>query len=267
MAKNQIAVTIFTQLLVISITTLLLYWLIKLRGGCAFTSEDKMKIFNVSFPFNVTIERIARQHVMLTGLDAFKGKMLVGIATFLFPGAESTTRERIAPWHVFFGVVIFSMAILSAETGLTEKFIFQKLQKGHEALACYNSQISQLLAFVMAGERSSYRMSAFPVTILGHLLVVSITTLLLVWLIKLREGFAFTSEMKIKIFNLHPLLTVLGFVVFSGEVSVETGITEKFMFQHLGKVPEALVINFIGLLILLFGVTVGLSVVFPLRRK
>lgn len=79
----------------------------------------------------------------------------------MFPGAEPATRARVAPWHILFGVIIFLMAI----------------------------------------------------------------------------------------------------------VSVETGITEKFMFQHLGKGQEALVINFIGLLILLFGVTVGLSVVFPLRRK
>ena len=78
----------------------------------------------------------------------------------MFPGAEPATRARVAPWHILFGVIIFLMAI----------------------------------------------------------------------------------------------------------VSVETGITEKFMYQHLMKGQEALVINFIGLLILLFGVTVGLSVVFPLRK-
>lgn len=77
--------------------------------------------------------------------------MLVGIATFLFPGAESTTRERIAPWHVFFGVVIFSMAILSAETGLTEKFIFQKLQEGHEALVVNFTGLLLLVFGIVVG--------------------------------------------------------------------------------------------------------------------
>lgn len=59
--------------------------------------------------------------------------MLLGFVTFLFPGATSATRARFAPWHVLAGVVIFLMLIVTAETGLMEKFIFQKLEKGHEA--------------------------------------------------------------------------------------------------------------------------------------
>ncbi|KAI3744207.1 hypothetical protein L1987_57284 [Smallanthus sonchifolius] len=72
----------------------------------------------------------------------------------------------------------------------------------------------------MANDRSSYRMSAFPVTVFSHLLVISIAALMLYWLIKLREGVAFTSNVKIKIFNLHPLFTVLGFIIFSGEAII-----------------------------------------------
>ncbi|KAI7727133.1 hypothetical protein M8C21_008085, partial [Ambrosia artemisiifolia] len=61
-------------------------------------------------------------------------KLLLGFVTFLFPGGKSETRARLAPWHVFFGLVIFAMAIVTAETGITEKFIFQKLKHGQEAL-------------------------------------------------------------------------------------------------------------------------------------
>ncbi|XP_024987890.1 probable ascorbate-specific transmembrane electron transporter 1 [Cynara cardunculus var. scolymus] len=224
----------------------------------------------------------------------------------------------------------------------------------------------------MANHRSSDRTSALPVIVftLTHLLVVSIAALVLVWLMRFREGFAFTSQIKAKIFNLHPLLMVLGFIVFSGEamityksipasrqalklihlmlhlialasgilgvyavfkfhnelhiphmytlhswiglsticlfgfqllfgffsflfpgaesatrariapwhvffgvviffmaiVSAETGLTEKFYFQRLKRGQEALIVNFIGLLLLLSGITVSLIVVLPLRR-
>ncbi|KVH97446.1 cytochrome b561, eukaryote [Cynara cardunculus var. scolymus] len=55
----------------------------------------------------------------------------------------------------------------------------------------------------MANHRSSDRTSALPVIVftLTHLLVVSIAALVLVWLMRFREGFAFTSQIKAKIFN------------------------------------------------------------------
>lgn len=60
--------------------------------------------------------------------------MILGFVTFLFPGAESATRARFSPWHVSAGVLIFFMAIVTTETGLIEKFIFQQLKRGQEAL-------------------------------------------------------------------------------------------------------------------------------------
>nr|XP_043620062.1 probable ascorbate-specific transmembrane electron transporter 1 [Erigeron canadensis] len=222
----------------------------------------------------------------------------------------------------------------------------------------------------MAKGGSSFHMSAVPVTIFAHLLVISIAALTLAWLIKFREGFAFKSQSnKAKIFNLHPLLMILGFVLFSGEaiimykavpakrraqklmhlilhfialvagiigvyavfkfhsevgiihmytlhswiglsticlfglqwllgffsfwypraepmkrarmlpwhaffgmviffmtiVTAETGLTQKFLFQGLRRSQEALIVNFTGLLILLFGISVGLIVILPRR--
>ncbi|KAI3497981.1 hypothetical protein L1887_33653 [Cichorium endivia] len=64
----------------------------------------------------------------------FGVQLIVGFVTFLFPGVESATRAKFAPWHVFSGVVIFFLGIVTAETGLIEKFIFQKLKRGQEAL-------------------------------------------------------------------------------------------------------------------------------------
>ncbi|KAG2538851.1 hypothetical protein PVAP13_9NG431100 [Panicum virgatum] len=48
---------------------------------------------------------------------------LVAFVCFLFPGAAMTMRADYAPWHIFFGIVIFLMAILTTETGLA-KFVF-----------------------------------------------------------------------------------------------------------------------------------------------
>ncbi|KAI3764021.1 hypothetical protein L2E82_14021 [Cichorium intybus] len=219
----------------------------------------------------------------------------------------------------------------------------------------------------MEKNRSSYPMLALPV----QLLVISIAALVLYWLTSFREGFALSSSTKMKIFNLHPLLMLLGFIIFSGEamiaykaipgprkavkiihlalhlialatgifgvyavfkfhdelkiphmytlhswigmstmclfgiqlimgfvtflfpgaelatrakfapwhvfsgvvifflgiVTTETGLMEKFIFQKLKRGQEALMVNFIGLLVLLFGISVTIIAVLPLRRK
>lgn len=62
-----------------------------------------------------------------------------------------------------------------------------------------------------------FQVRATPITILAHLLFIAITTLVLVWLLLFREGVAFNSSNKIKIFNLHPLLMVIGFILVGGE--------------------------------------------------
>ncbi|ESR61337.1 hypothetical protein CICLE_v10017511mg [Citrus x clementina] len=200
----------------------------------------------------------------------------------------------------------------------------------------------------MAPRKSSYQVSAAPVTIFAHLLVVAVTVLLLVWLVDKREGLAFKSDNQLKIFNvrslkqLHPLLMIIGFVLIGGEAllagvigiyavfkfhhesglpnmftlhswlgmiticlyglqwllaffsyvfpgaemsargsflpwhsffglvifflaicTAETGLVQKFTFLGLFRDQEALIVNFTGLLILLFGISVGLTVVLP----
>ncbi|PPS10984.1 hypothetical protein GOBAR_AA09655 [Gossypium barbadense] len=76
----------------------------------------------------------------------------------------------------------------------------------------------------MAPKSRSYQISATPVTVFGHLLFIAVTTLVIVWLLKFREGLAFESANKFKIFNLppshlqlHPLLMVIGFILIAGE--------------------------------------------------
>ncbi|XP_016478533.1 ascorbate-specific transmembrane electron transporter 1-like [Nicotiana tabacum] len=59
---------------------------------------------------------------------------IVSLLVFFFPGAQNWRRARLAPWHVLYGIAVFFMGIVSAETGLIQKFIALGLQKGQEAL-------------------------------------------------------------------------------------------------------------------------------------
>ncbi|XP_030468108.1 probable ascorbate-specific transmembrane electron transporter 1 [Syzygium oleosum] len=63
----------------------------------------------------------------------------------------------------------------------------------------------------------SFQLSAAPATVLAHLLVIAVATLVLVWLLKFQDGVALSSHNKQKIFNLHPLLMVIGFILVGGE--------------------------------------------------
>ncbi|XP_077234583.1 putative ascorbate-specific transmembrane electron transporter 1 [Tasmannia lanceolata] len=64
---------------------------------------------------------------------------------------------------------------------------------------------------------SSFLITATPVTVIAHLLGITIITLVLVWVLHFRGGLALESHNKQKIFNMHPFLMLIGFIFFSGE--------------------------------------------------
>ncbi|KAK3040708.1 hypothetical protein RJ639_027998 [Escallonia herrerae] len=83
--------------------------------------------------------RIANMYTLhswfgMSTICLFGLQWLLAFFSFWFPGAESSTRAKLAPWHIFLGIVIFLMAILSAETGLVERFSFLQLGRTQEAL-------------------------------------------------------------------------------------------------------------------------------------
>ncbi|XP_062152645.1 transmembrane ascorbate ferrireductase 2-like [Alnus glutinosa] len=47
-----------------------------------------------------------------------------GFATFWYPGGSRNSRVTLLPWHVFFGVYIYALAIATATTGILEKATF-----------------------------------------------------------------------------------------------------------------------------------------------
>jgi len=47
-----------------------------------------------------------------------------GFWCFLYPGAAEQYRQTLAPYHVFFGISIFVLAVATAVLGFCEKIIF-----------------------------------------------------------------------------------------------------------------------------------------------
>lgn len=43
---------------------------------------------------------------------------MLGFFAYCFPGAEMSARATLLPWHTFVGMVIFLLAVVTAETGL-----------------------------------------------------------------------------------------------------------------------------------------------------
>uniref|UniRef100_A0A7C8YXA2 ascorbate ferrireductase (transmembrane) n=1 Tax=Opuntia streptacantha TaxID=393608 RepID=A0A7C8YXA2_OPUST len=65
--------------------------------------------------------------------------------------------------------------------------------------------------------KGSPRARPVTATVLAHLLAVAVIALVLVWLLHFREGLAFRSHVKPKIFNIHPLLMIIGVILIGGE--------------------------------------------------
>ncbi|KAJ6808481.1 putative ascorbate-specific transmembrane electron transporter 1 [Iris pallida] len=62
--------------------------------------------------------------------------------------------------------------------------------------------------------------SAAPFTYAAHVLGVASAAMVLVWCVHFRGGLAFESTNKNLIFNLHPVLMLIGFVILGGEAIV-----------------------------------------------
>lgn len=47
-----------------------------------------------------------------------------GFATFWYPGGSRNGRAALLPWHVFFGMYTYALAVATATTGILEKLTF-----------------------------------------------------------------------------------------------------------------------------------------------
>ncbi|XP_058079131.1 probable ascorbate-specific transmembrane electron transporter 1 [Magnolia sinica] len=112
----------------------------------------------------------------------------------------------------------------------------------------------------MAVRRSSFVLRATPVTIIAHLMGIAAVTLVLIWYLHFREGLAFKSSNKLKIFNVHPVLMVVGFVVVAGE-----GVMAYKTIPGTRKVQKFFHMTF-HLIALLVGI-LGVYAVFKFKRE
>ncbi|KAF5750075.1 putative cytochrome B561 [Tripterygium wilfordii] len=87
----------------------------------------------------------------ISTIALFGLQWLLGFFSFVFPGAQSFRRAGYLPWHIFGGMVIFFMAILTAETGLVQRFIFLGLRRSQEALIVNFTGLLILLFAIAVG--------------------------------------------------------------------------------------------------------------------
>ncbi|WJX16827.1 ascorbate ferrireductase (transmembrane) [Trifolium repens] len=70
----------------------------------------------------------------ISAISAFGLQYILGFFAYFFPGAEASTRATLLPWHKFIGIVIFLLAVGTAETGLIQYSDFLQLFRNQEAL-------------------------------------------------------------------------------------------------------------------------------------
>ncbi|GLU24243.1 hypothetical protein SLE2022_401930 [Rubroshorea leprosula] len=92
---------------------------------------------------------------------------------------------------------------------------------------------------------------ALPFTLVAHLLAFAIAVMVLVWCIHFRGGLAWESSNKSLIFNIHPVLMLIGVIIIGGEAiisykSVPLKMEVKKLI-HLGLHAVALILGIIGI--------------------
>ncbi|KAL6324488.1 hypothetical protein AAG906_013300 [Vitis piasezkii] len=65
----------------------------------------------------------------LACLFLFGIQWATGFATFWYPGGSRNSRASLLPWHVFFAVYIYALAVATATTGILEKATFLQSNK------------------------------------------------------------------------------------------------------------------------------------------
>ncbi|KAE8659374.1 putative transmembrane ascorbate ferrireductase 2 [Hibiscus syriacus] len=60
----------------------------------------------------------------LACLFLFGIQWAAGFVTFWYPGGSRNSRAALLPWHVFFGMYAYAIAIVTATTGILEKLTF-----------------------------------------------------------------------------------------------------------------------------------------------
>ncbi|XP_010435776.1 PREDICTED: probable transmembrane ascorbate ferrireductase 2 isoform X2 [Camelina sativa] len=141
------------------IAALVLTWTVHYRGGLALSSDNKDHIFNVhpvmmviglilfngeafilsligvwaalKFHIDKGIENFYSLHswLGLACLFLFAFQWAAGFVTYWYPGGSRNSRVSLMPWHVFLGIYIYALALVTATTGILEKLTFLQVNQ------------------------------------------------------------------------------------------------------------------------------------------
>ncbi|KAI3976857.1 hypothetical protein MKX01_008715 [Papaver californicum] len=64
-------------------------------------------------------------------------QLAAGFVTFWYPGGVRSGRAALMPWHVFFGIYIYALAVVTAVTGILEKVTFLQT---NNVISCYSTE-------------------------------------------------------------------------------------------------------------------------------
>ncbi|KAB5561086.1 hypothetical protein DKX38_006043 [Salix brachista] len=148
------------RLMGVTVAALVLTWTVHFRGGLALLSDNKDLIFNVhpvlmviglvllngegKYPFCALLALVLCVCRCGEGIDNFYSlhswlglaclllfaiQWAAGFVTFWYPGGSRNSRATLLPWHVFFGVYIYALAVVTATTGILEKATFLQTNK------------------------------------------------------------------------------------------------------------------------------------------
>ncbi|XP_040384121.1 probable ascorbate-specific transmembrane electron transporter 1 [Oryza brachyantha] len=98
----------------------------------AFAAVGLYAAFKFHHDYRLPDIRSLHAWLGITTVALYALQWLVAFVYFVFPGAVMTMRADYAPWHIFFGIVVFLMAVCTAETGLA-RFVFAVSRYPNEA--------------------------------------------------------------------------------------------------------------------------------------
>nr|DAD47427.1 TPA_asm: hypothetical protein HUJ06_017364 [Nelumbo nucifera] len=95
------------------------------------------------------------------------------------------------------------------------------------------------------------RVNARPLTFVCHLLAIAATVMVLVWCIHFRGGLAFKATNKSLIFNIHPVVMLIGFIILGGEAIISY---KAFPWRKKVKKVIHLTLHFFTLILGIVGI-------------
>ncbi|EFJ20085.1 hypothetical protein SELMODRAFT_109639 [Selaginella moellendorffii] len=88
----------------------------------------------------------------LTTMTLFVTQWTVGFVSFWYPGGSTAARSSILPWHIFSGIFLYTLSLVTAETGLLEKLTFLQTSKAIERFGRESTLVNSLgLILVLLG--------------------------------------------------------------------------------------------------------------------